>query len=809
MNAKKEIESQETSVVDIPTVLPLLPTKDLVAFPAVLMSMYLSRDASLRALEASSETNGLLVVVAQKSGDENPGKDDLFRIGVVCEVVRGFPIADGRHKVLLQGLVRCKLKSIKEREGVLLGVIDVLEQNEPKKLNKDERELLDRLRANIQILVQHEHLPEEMLLMSEQIEEPGVLADLILAHYKIEVPLAQALLEELDSIKRLTATEKIIQNDLDQFVINENIKDRARDEMNKGQREYFLREQMKQIQLELGEAEAGNDDLQQLRKAMESKKFPSLAKTEAFKQLSRLEKMHPESSEYALLRTYLDWMVDLPWGERSSDVLEVSKARSVLDREHFGLDKVKDRILEFLSVRKLNPDSKGPILCFVGPPGVGKTSLGKSIAEAMGRKFFRMSLGGMRDEAEIRGHRRTYVGALPGRIIQGIKQAGSCNPVFVLDELDKIGADFRGDPSSALLEVLDPAQNKEFRDHYLNVDFDLSEVLFIATANTTDTIPDALLDRLEVVYIPGYTTEEKFSILEKFLIPRQIKENGLSSMKLQFKQKAMRFLVERYTRESGVRNLEREFASICRKIAREKAEKKKPHTNITDQQIQKFLGPTKFDPEANEKKAVIGLARGLAWTVHGGELMPLEVSVAKGKGGLILTGQLGSVMQESAQAALFYTRSHADYLEIDPAFYEQYDIHVHAPAGATPKDGPSAGITFASALISALSGRKVAADIAMTGEITLRGTVLPIGGLREKALAALRYGITRVIVPAENMKDVEEIPAAQRKQLTFYPVKHINEVLELVLLPSTNTKTSARVVKQKPRPIARGNRVSR
>lgn len=770
-----------TEELEIPSILPTIATRDLVPFPAVLMSMYLTRASSAKAVELAASGDGLLIVLAQKSGEESPSPDDLYRTGVVCELVRALPLADGRLKVLLQGLVRCRIKKVQEKEGVFSSTIEVKVPVETKKLSAKDKKVLETIQQNIQTLVQYEHLPEEMLLMVEQVEDPGMLADLILAHYRIEVSSAQGLLEELNPLKRIRAVNEIIKNDLEQFVVSENIKDIARDEMNKGQREYFLREQLRAIQRELGEQETSSDDLEQLKSALSKIKLPDQARSEVQKQLTRLEKMHPEASEYALLRTYLEWIVDLPWNVYTDDVLDIQKARKVLDAEHFGLGKVKDRILEFLSVRKLNPDSKGSILCFVGPPGVGKTSLGRSIARAMGRKFFRMSLGGMRDEAEIRGHRRTYVGALPGRIIQGLKQAGSSNPVFVLDELDKIGADFRGDPSSALLEVLDPAQNNEFRDHYLNVDYDLSRTLFIATANTTDTIPEALLDRLEVVYISGYTTEEKLSILERFLVPRQLKENGLSGLKLSFSQSAMRFLIERYTRESGVRNLEREFGSLCRKIAREKAEKKRPHTSLSEKQIQKFLGATKFDPESNEQKSVIGLARGLAWTIHGGELLPLEVSVAKGKGSTILTGQLGSVMQESAQTAVFFIRSHAEKFGVDPLFYEKNDIHVHAPAAATPKDGPSAGITIASALLSALTGRKIRADVAMTGEMTLRGTVLPVGGIREKCLAALRYGIKTVLIPFENAKDIEDIPEAQRKRLNFVLVKNISEVFDRVL----------------------------
>ncbi len=484
----------------------------------------------------------------------------------------------------------------------------------------------------------------------------------------------------------------------------------------------------------------------------------------------------------SLRRTYLEWIADLPWHKETEDRLDLKRAKKILDEDHFGLDKVKDRILEYLSVRLLNPESRGPILCFVGPPGVGKTSLGKSIARALGRTFNRMSLGGMRDEAEIRGHRRTYVGALPGRIIQGLKQCGSRNPVFVLDELDKIGADFRGDPASALLEVLDPHQNQDFSDHYLNVPFDLSDVLFLATANTMDTIPEPLIDRLEILSIPGYTSQEKHKIATKYIIPRQIKETGLEKEKVQFTEKGISLVIDRYTREAGVRSLEREIGSLCRKRARDVAEHKKLNRTIDEVRVAALLGPTKYDPEVAEQNEAVGLVRGLAWTSLGGEVMPIEVSLAKGAGSLTLTGQLGSVMQESAQAALFYARANTSVLGLEPDFHSKYDIHIHVPSGAIPKDGPSAGITIATALVSALSGRKVSRDIAMTGEMTLRGNVLAVGGLREKALAALQHGITKVIIPFENIKDLEEVPEEQRKQIKFIPVKHVSEVLALALL---------------------------
>jgi ATP-dependent Lon protease len=660
--------------------------------------------------------------------------------------------------------------------------IEPISQPEARKIPADTQAIINRIRENLQVLVEYEHLPEEMLIVTEEIHDPGTLADVILAHYKVDLQEAQAALEEMDPIKRIKVTDSAISDDLNKFILAEKIRDKARDEMSKGQREYYLREQIKQIQRELGESDSGSDDLQALRVRLTEIKLPKQAHDEAFKQLKRLEQMSPESSEFALLRTYLEWVTDLPWNVKTKDRLDLARAKSILDEDHFGLDKVKDRILEYLSVRALNPDSKGPILCFVGPPGVGKTSLGQSIARALGRNFNRMSLGGMRDEAEIRGHRRTYVGALPGRIIQGLKQAGSRNPVFVLDELDKIGADFRGDPASALLEVLDPHQNRDFTDHYLNVSFDLSDVLFVATANTMDTIPEPLIDRLEILSIPGYTSQEKQKIATRYIIPRQLKESGLVKHNIQFSPDSIELVVDRYTREAGVRNLEREIGAVCRKMAREYAEKKKLLKKIDVAQISKLLGPTKYDPEVTEQREAVGLVRGLAWTTLGGEVMPIEVSLAKGSGSLALTGQLGNVMQESAQAALFYARANAAILGLDPEFHSKHDIHIHVPGGATPKDGPSAGITIATALVSAISGRKVSKEIAMTGEITLRGNVLAVGGLREKALAALQYGIRKVIIPFENLKDLEEIPEEQRKQIQFIPVKHVSEVLELSLL---------------------------
>ncbi|MCB0318204.1 MAG: endopeptidase La, partial [Bdellovibrionales bacterium] len=786
-------DDNENEDISIPEKLPVLPARDLVAFPSVMMSLHVGRDLTINAIEKAVDSDSLIFVVAQKDEDvENPKIEDLYQVGVVCNIVRTLKMPDGHLKVLLQGLTRATAKKIYSKTDFLEAELEDVPPVLKVELTEEQQKTIDRIRENLQLLVQQEHLPEEMLLVSEDMEDPGALADVILAHYKLEPQEAQAALEELDPISRLDICDKIISDDLHRLVVAEEMRNRARDELFRGQQEIFLKEQLRQIQKELGESDDSSEDLEALKESLEKKKLPEQAKKEVDRQLSRLERMHAESSEYAITRTYLEWVNDLPWSAKTKDRLSLKKAEEVLNKDHFGLDKAKDRILEFLSVRKLKKNSKGPILCFVGPPGVGKTSLGRSIATALNRKFVRISLGGVRDEAEIRGHRRTYVGALPGRIIQGLKQAGSSNPVFLLDELDKVGADFRGDPASALLEVLDPEQNKDFVDHYLSVGYDLSSVLFVATANTIDTIPDALLDRLEVIYISSYTTEEKIKISQRYLIPRQLEENGLQDKPIKFQTEAIRFLIERYTREAGVRNLEREIGSATRKIARELAESDKFTKNIDIAFIEQKLGTTKYDPEEIDDADRVGMARGLAWTVFGGEVMPVEASIAKGKGSLMLTGSLGDVMRESAQAALFYARANAKHLGLDLNFISKHDIHIHVPSGATPKDGPSAGITIATALVSALSGKKVSRKVAMTGEITLRGTVLPIGGLKEKALAALRYGIKDIIIPFDNQKDLADIPDEQRKKLNFYPAKHIDEVIEIALIGAKKIKTKAK-----------------
>ena len=776
-------ETVEDVMADLPDRLPVLPARDIVAFPSVMMSLYVGRALTINAIEAAMAGERLIFIVTQKEeAVESPGTEDLYEIGVIANIVRTLKMSDGGYKVLMQGLERARLDKLESEKDYLVAKVTPLATPEDVVITADDQAVIQGIRENLQVLVENDHLAEEMLLVTEEIEDPGVLADVIVAHYKLDVAKAQSMLEQLDPAARLRMTEKMVKDDLNQFVLSQKIQGQAQEEMTKGQREYYLREQLRQIHKELGENESPIDDLEQLKEALAKAKLPEQAAAEAKKQYGRLERMSQESSEYALLRTYLEWLADLPWAKESKDQLNLKQAKVILDEDHFGLDKSKDRILEYLSVRKLKSDSKGPILCFVGPPGVGKTSLGRSIARALGREFVRMSLGGVRDEAEIRGHRRTYVGALPGRIIQGLKQAATKNPVFLLDELDKVGADFRGDPASALLEVLDPHQNSDFRDHYLNVPFDLSDVLWIATANILDTIPEPLLDRLEIIHISGYTTEEKLKICQRFLVPRQMEENGLGGKKITFDESALLFLIERYTREAGVRNLEREVGSLCRKLAREFAEKGTFRKKVTEAVVREFLGTTKYDPELDEREDLVGMARGLAWTMHGGEMLPIETSIAKGSGKLTLTGSLGNVMQESAQAAMFYARANAELLGIDPKFMNKYDIHIHVPGGATPKDGPSAGITMVAALVSALSGRKISKDVAMTGEITLRGNVLPIGGLKEKALAALRYGIKNVMIPHENLKDLDDIPKEQRDEINFVPVKHVSEVLDFVLL---------------------------
>jgi ATP-dependent Lon protease len=621
----------------------------------------------------------------------------------------------------------------------------------------------------------------EVLVIVENMQEPGSLADLVASNIGLRIEDAQQLLEIVDPVERLKRVNELLNKEHELLSMQARIQSAAKEEMGKSQREYFLREQLRAIQQELGETDARSEELAELRKSIEQAKMPETVEKEALKQLGRLEQMHPDSAESGMIRTYLDWMVDLPWSVSTKDSLQIRKAKEILDEDHFYLEKIKERILEFLAVRKLRKQMKGPILCFVGPPGVGKTSLGKSIARAMGRKFIRISLGGVRDEAEIRGHRRTYVGAMPGRILQGLKQAGANNPVFMLDELDKLGSDFRGDPSSALLEVLDPEQNFMFSDHYINLPFNLSNVMFIATANQADTIPGPLYDRMEVINLSGYTEEEKLQIAKRYLVPRQTKENGISGRTMKITDDAIKAIIAKYTREAGLRNLEREIGTICRKIARRVAEGEKRQFVVGAGAVARYLGPPRFLREEEMEQNEVGLVTGLAWTPVGGEVLFIEATIMKGKGTLTLTGHLGDVMKESVQAALSYIRSKSSELRLPEDFAAIHDIHVHVPAGAIPKDGPSAGITMATALVSALTKVPVRKDVAMTGEITLRGKVLPIGGLKEKMLAAIRAGITTILIPEQNRKDLEEIPRHILKKVTVLPVKTIGDVLKVAL----------------------------
>jgi ATP-dependent Lon protease len=628
------------------------------------------------------------------------------------------------------------------------------------------------------ILTLRGEMTGEIATVLQSVEEPGKLADLVASNLRLKIEDSQKLLEITDPLKRLRQVNDLLSREAELSVMQAKIQSDVKDEISKNQRDYFLREQVRAIYRELGEQDDKALELEDYEKKIKRARMPKEARSEARRQLKRLEQMHPESAESTVVRTYLDWLVEMPWNKSSKDRIDIKKAKAVLDRDHYGLERIKDRILEYLSVRKLNAAMKGPILCFVGPPGVGKTSLGQSIARALKRKFVRISLGGIRDEAEIRGHRRTYIGALPGRILQGLKQCGTNNPVFMMDEIDKLGADFRGDPSSALLEALDPEQNTDFSDHFLNIPFDLSKVIFILTANVTDSIPSALLDRMEVITLSGYTEEEKVTIAYRHLLARQIKENGLKPRQLSISPAAMRQIISEYTFEAGLRNLEREIGTICRKAARQIAEGEKKTFQITRGNLHKFLGVPRYISEMDQEKSQVGLATGMAWTQAGGEVLYVEASLIDGKGELIVTGQLGDVMQESARAALTYARSSLKAKELKGCNFESLDIHIHVPAGAIPKDGPSAGIAMATALVSALTGKPVRNDVAMTGEVTLRGRVLPIGGLKEKALGALRAGIRTIIFPEKNKKDLTEIPANIKRRIRFVPVRHMSQVLE-------------------------------
>jgi ATP-dependent Lon protease len=726
----------------------------------------------------------LILLASQKDiSDEHPSPEGIYKTGTVAMIMRMRKLPDGRIKILTQGLCKANINEFTQTNPYFEVKIDRLQDLDAPADFSISEALMRSVREQLEKVISlGKVLSPDILMVLDDINDPGRLADLVASNLGLKVTDAQGILETLDPMERLKKVHEILTKEIEVLSIQAKIRSQAKDEMTKSQKEYFLREQIRAIKNELGDTDQKGEEIGELKDKIAACKMPTEVEQEAIKQLGRLERMHPDASEASMLRTYIDWLIETPWSKSTVDNLDLTRAKAILDEDHYNLSKIKERILEYLAVRKLKDKMKGPILCFAGPPGVGKTSLGKSIAKALGREFVRISLGGVKDEAEIRGHRRTYVGALPGRVIQGLKQAGTNNPIFVLDEIDKLGSDFRGDPSAALLEVLDPEQNFSFRDHYLNVSFDLSNVMFIATCNVLDSIPSALRDRMEIINLAGYTEEEKFFISKKYLVPKQITENGLKNPQIDVTDEALKTVISQYTREAGLRNLERNVATLCRKVARTVAEGHTEKTVVDREMTYKFLGPAPFTREEEQDKDEVGIATGLAWTSVGGEILYVETTTMKGKGSMILTGQLGEVMKESGMAALGLIRSRAKDFGIDEEFFASHDIHVHFPQGGIPKDGPSAGITMASAMISKLTGIPLRKDVAMTGEITLTGRVLPIGGLKEKALAAMRHGIKIVVIPDKNKKDLEDIPQEYRDKLEFIPVKTIDEVLDIVLV---------------------------
>jgi ATP-dependent Lon protease len=764
----------------VPSALPVLPLREVVPYPDTLTPLAVGRERSVRLVNEVLSGERMLVMVASKSPEiEEPGPDDLYGVGVVGVVARMLKVPDGTIRILVQGTERVRLTDYVAEEPYLIARIepmpDVVEPSPE----------LEALTHNVQrtfaeIIEQIPYLPEELQLAVANLEDPAALAHLIAGALRISTEEKQELLEQLDVAKRLRRLSEILARELEVVQLGTKIQSQVESEIDKGQREFYLREQLKAIQQELGEGDEQQAEINELRERIEQANLPEAARKQADRELGRLERLPPAAAEYGVIRTYLEWLVELPWDKETEDDLDLAHAREVLDADHYDLELVKDRILEYLAVRRLNPESPGPILCFVGPPGVGKTSLGRSIARALGREFERISVGGVRDEAEIRGHRRTYIGALPGVIIRALRDAETRNPVFMIDEIDKMGADFRGDPASAMLEVLDPAQNDSFRDHYLDLEFDLSDVMFIATANTLDPVPPALQDRMEVIQLAGYTVDEKLHIAKRYLVPRQIELNGLSRSQISFSDAALKAIIDEYTREAGVRNLEREAGSVCRKVARQIAEGEvKGKVTISAKRARELLGKRRFFAEQRRRTEVPGVATGLAWTPVGGEVLFVEATAMPGDGKLTITGQIGDVMRESAQAALSWVRGHLKELEADipEDWFATHDIHVHVPAGAVPKDGPSAGVAMAVALTSLVTGKAVRSDVAMTGEVTLTGQVLPIGGLKEKALAAQRAGINCVLCPARNEGDVAEIPEQQREGLEFVYCDTIEDAL--------------------------------
>ncbi len=794
---------QGSEELKIPDVLPLLPIRDVVVYPFMIIPLFVGREMSVKAVDSALAGDRMILLATQHDvGDEDPPADKIYEVGTVAMIMRMLKLPDGRVKILVQGLAKARITEYVSDKPFYTVRVERQYDTEVGDMSLEVEALIRTVREQLaKVMELGKQISPEVMVIIENIQDPGSMADLVSSNLGLKVADAQALLEINNPIVRLTKVNEFLNREVELMSVQAKIQNAAREEMGKNHKEYYLREQMKAIQSELGDNE-GKEELDEIRKAIEAAKMPEPVRKEALKQLGRLENMHPDGGEASIVRTYLDWMVELPWSKSTRDSLDISRAKKILDDDHFYLDKIKERILEFLAVRKLKKKMKGPILCFVGPPGVGKTSLGKSIARAMNRKFVRISLGGVRDEAEIRGHRRTYIGALPGRILQGLKQAGANNPVFMLDELDKLGYDYKGDPSSALLEVLDPEQNNSFSDHYINQPFDLSNVMFVATANQMDPIPSALRDRMEVINLAGYTEEEKLQIAKRYLVPRQTTENGLKPKHVSFDDEAISEIISKYTREAGLRNLEREIGKICRKVARKVAEGNSRTVKVTAKSLHTYLGAEKYIREEDLDKNEIGVVNGLAWTPVGGEILHIEASLMAGKTALTLTGQLGDVMKESVQAAHSYIRAHAGALHLKPEIFQHNEIHVHVPAGAIPKDGPSAGVAMTVALVSILCHIPVKKDVAMTGEVTLRGKVLPIGGLKEKILAAVRSRMRLVIIPEQNKKDLEDIPPEILKKVKIVAVSEVEEALKLALEKYPPPAPSSEKQPKKPRPAA-------
>ncbi len=783
----------------IPKELPVLPLRDIVVYPFIIVPLSVSRERSIKAIDQALAENRMILLVSQKDSQvEEPAEKDLFNIGTVGVIMRMLKLPDGRIRVLVQGVCRARVDEFVRGESFTTARLTRIVEPAVKPAMEQEAMMRTVKKSLEKSASLGKAISSEVMVIASNLEDPGRLADLVASNLDLKIDDAQAILKIIDPVARLKRVNDLLNKEIELLNMQQEINSHAREEIDKSQREYFLRQQLKAIQNELGEGNDLAEEVEQFRDKARKAKMPPKVFEEVERQVNKLERMHPDSAETATVRNYLDWMVNLPWSVQTKDNLDLKKAQQILDDDHYGLETIKERIIEYLAVRKLKKKMRGPILCFVGPPGVGKTSLGRSIARALGRKFVRISLGGIRDEAEIRGHRRTYVGSMPGRIIQGISQGGSNNPVFMLDEVDKIGADYRGDPSSALLEVLDPEQNYSFRDHYLNVPFDLSNVMFVATANLLDPIQPAFRDRMEVISLSGYTEEEKIEIARRHLIPKQVEENGLSEAQMSFTNKAVQTIIQKYTREAGLRNLEREIAKTCRKLARRVAEGERGPFKVTPVRAEQLLGVPRVTPEMALLNNQVGVATGLAWTAAGGEILFVEATIMPGKGRLILTGHLGTVMKESAQAALSYARTKAADIGVALNAFGELDVHVHVPEGAIPKDGPSAGITIATAIISILTNKPVKRSVAMTGEITLRGNVLPIGGVKEKVLAARRAKIDTVILPEANRKNLEEVPKLFRKGLKFCFVSDVTEVFAIALGEAVARRSGQRPVAERP-----------